>query len=139
MGTSSLRAGASQGGRAFAGGGEARIAREHKYGRKTARERIAELTDPGSFLEFGLLATTPSETGNIASTFVCGLAEINGRPVAIGADDFTVEGGGVGVHLTRYKGSWGGFIEEFALGYQLPLILLIQGVGGSVLLQEMKG
>ena len=124
---------------ALAGGGEARIAREHRLGRRTARERIADIVDEGSFLEFGTLVTTPSERGSLPSTFICGLAQIDSRPVAIGAEDFTVEGGGVGVHLSRIKGSWGGFIEEFALGYRIPLIILIQGVGGSVHLQEMKG
>ena len=59
-------------------------------------------------------------------TFVCGVAEIDGRPVAIGAEDYTVERGGVGVHLNRLKGAWGGFIEELALGYRIPLIMLMQ-------------
>ncbi len=125
---------------ALAGGGEARTAREHRYGRTTARERIARLVDPGTFLEVGTFVTTPTEDGSpLASTYVCGLCEIDGRPVAIGAEDFTVEGGGVGVHLPRPKGGWGGFIEEFALGYRIPLVLLINGVGGSVILQDAIG
>jgi acetyl-CoA carboxylase carboxyltransferase component len=125
--------------RAFEAGGPDRITREHRLGRRTARERIADLTDPNSFLEFGTLVTTPTEKGEMGPTFICGLAEIDGRPVAIGAEDFTVEGGAVGVHLQRVKGSWGGFIEEMALGYRIPLILLMQGTGGSVLIQELKG
>lgn len=125
--------------RALEAGGPDRIAREHRLGRSTARERIAKLTDPGSFLEFGMLVTTPTEKGEMGPTFICGLAEIDGRPVAIGAEDFTVEGGATAVHLQRIKGSWGGFIEELALGYRVPLILLMQGTGGSVLIQELKG
>ncbi|MCK0198128.1 propionyl-CoA carboxylase [Ancylobacter sp. 6x-1] len=125
---------------AFASGGPQRIAREHRYNRSTARERIHKLVDDGSFLEIGTFVTTPTEDGSLlASTFVCGLAEIGGRPVAIGAEDFCVEGGGTGVHLARYKGGWGGFIEEFAYGYRIPLVLLINGVGGSVLLQDAIG
>lgn len=125
---------------ALAGGGPDRIAREHRYGRSTARERIAKLVDPGSFLEVGTFVSTPTEDGSLlASTYICGLCEIDGRPVAIGAEDFTVEGGGVGVHLPRPKGGWGGFIEEFAIGYRIPLVMLINGVGGSVMLQDALG
>ncbi|WP_024927679.1 MULTISPECIES: acyl-CoA carboxylase subunit beta [unclassified Mesorhizobium] len=125
---------------ALASGGPERVAREHKNGRSTARERILKLADEGSFLEIGTLVTTPTKDGALlASTFVCGLCEIDGRSVAIGAEDFSVEGGGVGVHLPRYKGGWTGFIEEFALGYRIPLVLLINGVGGSVILQEAIG
>lgn len=125
---------------AMAGGGEQRKEREHRHGRSTARERIEKLVDKGSFLEIGTLVTTPTEDGSpLAASYVCGLCEINGRPVAIGAEDYTVEGGGVGVHLPQYKGGWGGFIEEFALGYRIPLVLLINGVGGSVILQEAIG
>ncbi|MGK9339557.1 acyl-CoA carboxylase subunit beta [Sinorhizobium meliloti] len=125
---------------ALASSGPERIAREHKYGRSTARERIAKIADHGSFLEIGTFVTTPTEDGSLlASTFVCGLCEIDGRPVAIGAEDYSVEGGGTGVHLARYKGGWGGFIEEFAIGYKIPLVMLINGVGGSVILQDQIG
>jgi acetyl-CoA carboxylase carboxyltransferase component len=125
---------------AYQGGGSSRIAREHKAGRLTVRERIELLVDEGTFVEYGTFVTTPTETGDqLPSTFVCGTAEIDGRMVALGLEDFTVEGGGVGVHLDRYKGSWGGFIEEVALHYRIPLVLLMQGVGGSVALQEEKG
>lgn len=125
---------------ALAGGGSDRIAREHSLGRLSARERITLLVDEDSFDEYGTFSTTPSETGqDRPTTFICGTARIDGRPVALGVEDFTVEGGGVGVHLARIKGGWGGFIEELALAYRLPLVLLLQGVGGSIRLQEVKG
>lgn len=124
---------------AMRGGGDQRIQRERANGRLTARERIDHLLDEGTFLEFGTFVTTPSGGGKLPATVVCGFGEIDGRPVAVSAEDFTVQGGGVGVHLARYKGSWGGFIEEAALGYRVPLVLLMQGVGGSVDLQEEKG
>src|SRR3954468_314776 len=124
---------------ALKGGGEARIKREHDHGRSTARERIDALVDPETFHELGMLVTTPADDGTEKpSTFICGTAEIDGRPVAVGAEDFTVLGGGVGSHLQRYKGGWGGFIEELAYGYGIPLVLLMQGVGGSVAMQESK-
>src|SRR4051794_13841242 len=126
--------------RALDGGGAIRVERERANGRYVARERIDRLIDDGSFQELGTLATTPSPGGeDRPSTFVCGVARIDGRPVAVGAEDFTVHGGGVGVHLQRYKGGWGGFIEELAHEYGIPLVLLLQGVGGSVAMQEAKG
>lgn len=125
---------------AMAGSGAEKIAREHRYGRSTARERIEKLADAGTFLEFGTFVLTPTEDGSpLASTFVCGVCDIEGRTVAIGAEDYSIEGGGTGVHLARYKGGWSGFIEELAIGYKLPLVMLINGVGGSVLLQDEIG
>lgn len=125
---------------AHEGGGARRVQREHDNGRFTARERISLLVDEGTFRELGMLVTTPADDGTERpSTFICGTAEIDGRPVAIGAEDFTVLGGGVGSHLQRYKGGWGGFIEELAYEYGIPLVLLMQGVGGSVAMQESKG
>lgn len=125
---------------ALAAGGPDRIAREHRHGRSTARERILKIADPGTFLEVGTFVSTPTDDGSLlASTYVCGLCEIDGRPVAIGGEDFTVEGGGIAVHLPRPKGGWGGFIEEFAIGYRIPLVMLINGVGGSVMLQDALG
>lgn len=125
---------------ALAVSGPEKIAREHRYGRSTARERILKLVDPDTFLEIGTFVTTPTEDGSLlASTYVCGLCEIEGRAVAVGAEEYSVEGGGVGVHLPQYKGGWTGFIEEFALGYRIPLVMLINGVGGSVILQDQIG
>jgi len=127
---------------AHAGSGPERAAREHERGRNTARERIALLVDEGSFHEYGTLVTTPSPTAgedDLPTTFVCGLARIDGRPVAIGAEDFTIQGGGAGVHLSRFKGAFGGFLEELAHDYRVPLVLLLHGVGGSVTIQERKG
>lgn len=125
--------------RALAGGGPERIDREHARGRLTARERIARLVDPGSFLEFGMLATTPDGGGTSPSTYLCGLAEINGEPVAVGAEDFTIQAGSVGANLHRFKGGFGGFIEELAYGYKIPLVLLIQSAGGTVEMQNSLG
>ncbi|GAB7003184.1 propionyl-CoA carboxylase subunit beta [Nocardioides sp. AN3] len=124
---------------ALAGGRRERIEREHARGRLTARERITRLVDPDTFLEFGMLATTPDGDGSAPSTYLCGLAEINGEPVAVGAEDFTIQAGSAGVNLHRFKGGFGGFIEELALGYRIPLVLLIQSAGGTIELQDVKG
>ena len=81
------------------GGGEARIAAQHKLGKLTARERIAVLLDEGSFEEydtykthrctdFGMEDTRPPGDG-----VVTGWGTINGRPVYVFSQDFTVFGG----------------------------------------------
>lgn len=124
---------------ALQGGGPERIQYEHDRGRYSARERVDKLVDPGSFLEFGMLATTPDGGGTSPSTYVCGLAEINGQPVALGVEDYTIQYGCVGVNLHRFKGGWAGFIEEFAFGYKIPLVLLIQSGGGTIEMQDTKG
>jgi acetyl-CoA carboxylase carboxyltransferase component len=60
-----------------------------------------------------------------------GLAKIDGRPVAIGGEDFTVRGGTSRVG-DRRKGGQGGFVEDLAYEYRIPLVNLIDGAGGSV-------
>ena len=125
---------------ALAGSGPERAEREHAVGRFVARERVLMLVDEGSFQELGQLATTPSrDGGDVPTTFVCGLAKLDGRPIAIGAEDFTVQGGGAGIHLSRFKAAFGGFLEELAYDMKVPLVLLLHGVGGSVAIQEAKG
>ena len=80
-------------------GGAERIARQHQGGRFTIRERLDKMLDPGSFMEYGPMigAAEYDENGNLIEfapgAYVMGLGEINGRPVAIGGDDFTISGG----------------------------------------------
>jgi acetyl-CoA carboxylase carboxyltransferase component len=126
---------------ARAGSGPERLESEHSRGRYVARERVHKLLDPGTFMEFGTLATTPNADGTseVPTTFVCGLGEIEGRTVAIGAEDFTVQFGAMGTHLARYKMAFGGFLEELAHDMRIPLVLLLHGVGGSIAIQEAKG
>src|ERR1043166_1034218 len=70
--------------------------------------------------------------------YVMGLAAIDGRPVAIGGEDFTVRGG-TGIGDLRRKGGQGGFVEDLAYEYRIPLVNLIDGVGGSASSQKRRG
>ncbi|WP_028460146.1 acyl-CoA carboxylase subunit beta [Chloroflexus sp. Y-396-1] len=82
--------------RALQGGGPERIAQQHARGKLTARERLALLLDPGSFQEIGALATSPitDEDQRVPGDgTVTGFGKINGRRVAVYAQDFTVMGG----------------------------------------------
>ncbi len=74
-------------------GGEDRIRKQHAKGRLTARERIHALLDAGSFFEMGLLAHSAiahMANQTPADGVICGYGTIEGRRVAIIANDFTV-------------------------------------------------
>jgi acetyl-CoA carboxylase carboxyltransferase component len=124
--------------RALAGelGGAERVGRHHADGKLTVRERIERLVDAGSFQEIGALtgAATYAE-GRLEritpAPYVMGLAQIDGRPVAVGGEDFTVRGGS-SPGLDRRKGGQGGLVEDLAHEYRVPLVNLVDGAGGSV-------
>lgn len=114
-------------------GGEESIANHHDKGRLTIRERIAWLAGD-SFEEHGEGAgfAEKDEEGNITgfqpANYVVGFAEINGRRVALGGEDFTLKGGspnGAGLRKSVYA-------EELAVQFKVPLIRLLEGGGGSV-------
>jgi len=84
---------------ALEGGGEARIAKQHKSGKRTARERIEDLLDPGSFEEIDQLVVHQCNDFGMEKQripgdgVVTGSGRINNRPVFVFAQDFTVFGG----------------------------------------------
>jgi propionyl-CoA carboxylase beta chain len=81
------------------GGGQARIDAQHKKGKLTARERLDVLLDPGTFVEYdALVEHRCNDFGMENKTFagdgvVTGEGQINGRPVMVFSQDFTVFGG----------------------------------------------
>ena len=122
-------------------GGPERIKRQHSGGRFTVRERIDKMVDPGSFMEAGPLvgAVEYDEDGNLTEftpgAYIMGLAEIDGRPVAIGGDDFTISGGSPhNVHKNSRQ-----FTQPMAIQYGLPYIQLVEGVGHSSKSDEAAG
>lgn len=117
-------------------GGKDAIETHHSKGRLTVRERIERLVDAGSFQEIGKLTGQGIyQDGKInkitPAPYIMGLAEVDGRQVAVGGEDFTVRGGS-SWGSDRRKGGQGGFIEDLAYHYRIPLINLIDGSGGSV-------
>jgi acetyl-CoA carboxylase carboxyltransferase component len=120
--------------RAAEHGGAEAVTRQHEAGRRTIRERIAALVDPGSFREQGPLAgqAETDEEGRLLrftpANYVLGMAKIAGRPCVVGGEDFTQRGGSpspAGLRKSVYA-------EELALQYRLPLIRFLEGAGGSV-------
>lgn len=124
-------------------GGPDMIARQHGAGRLTIRERVDGLVDAGSFQEVGKLTGSATyKDGTLISVtpapYVMGLAKIGGRPVAVGGEDFTVRGG-TSWGSSRRKGGQGGFVEDLAYEYRIPLVNLIDGAGGSVTSARGRG
>ena len=124
-------------------GGPEAVARHHAQNRLTVRERVAALADPGSFREVGKLTGRGEYvdcklTKVVPAPYVMGLANIGGRPVAIGGEDFTVRGGS-SWGGDRRKGGQGGFVEDLAWEYRIPLINLIDGAGGTVTSAKRRG
>src|SRR5690606_756082 len=87
---------------ALAGGGQARIDQQHAQGKLTARERIDALLDADSFVEMGRFVTHRATEFGMAKErplgdgVVTGHGTIDGRPVCVYAQDFTVFGGSLG-------------------------------------------
>ncbi len=83
-------------------GSDKAIAKQHKKGKMTARERILTLLDDDSFVELDALARHRStafgldETRPYGDGVVTGYGTIDGRPVCVFAQDFTVFGGSLG-------------------------------------------
>ncbi len=125
------------------GGAEA-VARHHERGRLTVRERIGRLCDAGSFREVGGLAGTATYDAEgrvqhvVPAPYVMGLAHIDGQPVAVGGEDFTVRGG-TSWGGARRKGGQGGFVEDLAHEFRIPLVNLIDGAGGTVTSMRRRG
>ncbi len=95
-------------GRALDAGGPARVERHRAGGRRlTARERLDYLLDPGSFAETGMHVLPQSTSRQLpvepfpGDGVVTGFGRIDGREIAVIAQDFTVLGGSLGAAAAR--------------------------------------
>ena len=92
---------------ARAGGGAERVARQHEAGKLTARERIDALLDPGSFQELDALVVHRCHDFDMDSQRIpgdgvlTGHGRVDGRPVFVFAQDFTVFGGSLSEAYAR--------------------------------------
>src|SRR5580765_401750 len=103
-------------------GGEERLRKHRDAGKLDVRARIDHLLDAGSFQELGTLvggSDTP------ADAVVMGSGRIDGRPVMVAAEDFTVKAGTIGAaaNSKRYR------VAEIATADRVPLIMLLEGAG----------
>jgi propionyl-CoA carboxylase beta chain len=119
---------------AIHGGAERAVEKQHSKGKKSARERIALLVDADSFTEidefarhrstqFGMEKNRPYGDG-----VVIGTATVDGRPIALYSQDFTVMGGSLGeVHAEKIVK-----IAAFALKSGIPLIGINDSGGARI-------
>jgi len=112
---------------ALSGGPQRHHEKTADQGKLPVRERVARLVDEGSFVEEGALANWDQE-GLGADGVVTGLATIDGRRVALMANDPTVK-----------AGSWGPKtvekilrVQERALSLQMPLVYLVDSAGARI-------
>src|SRR4029079_2143574 len=88
--------------RALEGGGAKRVAAQHEQGKLPARERIDSLVDEGSFVELDRFAThrcvdfVMEASQPLGDGVVTGHALVDGRPIYLFSQDFTVIGGSLG-------------------------------------------
>lgn len=115
-------------------GREAATARQHRLGKLTARERLELLLDEGSFTEIGLHRTHRSDGPKMTESrlptdgVVTGSGMIDGRPVFVYAQDFTILGGSLGeAHASKIHR-----LMDLALATGAPLIGLNDSGGARI-------
>jgi acetyl-CoA carboxylase carboxyltransferase component len=111
------------------------VERRCRIGRRTARENVEDLCDPGSFVEYGplviaaqrrrrpvaeLIERTP------ADGLVAGVGTVGGRPTAVLAYDYTVLAGTQGLQNHRKKDR----LFDVIARQRLPVVFFAEGGGG---------
>ena len=117
-----------------AGGGPAKIEKQHRAGKMTARERIHALLDPGAFfLEIGLLIAYDLYDGQApAAGVVTGVGKIEGRPAVVVANDATVKAGAWWPEtITKILRA-----QEVAMRNRLPIVYLVDSAGVTLPYQD---
>jgi acetyl-CoA carboxylase carboxyltransferase component len=111
------------------------VAKRHATGLRTARENIADLCDPDSFVEYGALAVAAQSRrrnaddlmrNTPADGMVTGIGCVNGQRVVVMAYDFTVLAGTQGMRNHQKTDRMLGV----ALQNKLPVVLFAEGGGG---------
>ena len=116
------------------GGGAKRIDAQHAKGKKTARERLALLLDPGSFEEFDMFVQHRCTNFGMEQNHpdgdgvVTGCGTINGRLVYVFAQDFTVNGGSLSKTMSEKIVK----VQEMALRNGAPCIGLNDSGGARI-------
>jgi acetyl/propionyl-CoA carboxylase alpha subunit/acetyl-CoA carboxylase carboxyltransferase component len=109
--------------------------RRHTAGRRTARENIADLVDPGSFTEYGALTIAAQRrrrslddliARSPADGLVMGTATVDGRALAVMSYDYSVMAGTQGIMNHRKTDR----LLELAARERLPVVMFTEGGGG---------
>src|SRR5947209_9383376 len=121
------------------GGGEEKIAAQHAQQKLTARERLALLIDEGTFVELGIHGRPHFSQRAMdgkeapADGVITGYGNVDGRPVAVAAYDFTVMAGSMGMTGELKVAR----LRELALTKRIPMIWLLDSAGARI--QEAVG
>jgi len=116
------------------GGGAERVERQHKAGKKTARERLELLLDKGSFAEIDKLVVHQGHDFGLDAQripgdgVVVGSGRMHGRPVFVFAQDFTVFGGSLSEAYARKICK----IMDLAMKTGVPIIGLNDSGGARI-------
>jgi acetyl-CoA carboxylase carboxyltransferase component len=109
--------------------------RRHEQGRRTARENVDDLVDPGTFVEYGPLIFAAQERRRSkeelirrtpADGLVAGVGDIDGHPAVVMSYDYTVLAGTQGWRNHAKKDR----LFELTERRRLPLVLFAEGGGG---------
>ncbi|GJG88603.1 methylcrotonoyl-CoA carboxylase [Gemmatimonadetes bacterium T265] len=109
------------------GGGPDKVARQHKQGKLTARERVVRLCDAGApFVEVGLLVAYDEYGGEApAAGVVTGLGVVRGREVVVVANDATVKAGSWWPETIKKILR----AQEIAMRCRVPIVYLVDSAG----------
>ena len=120
--------------KALLGGGAAKIEKQHKSGKLTARERIEILLDKDTFVEVDNFIESRIDDFDLdkrrvpGDGVVTGYGKIDGRQVFVASEDFTVIGGTLGEYhsfkITR--------IQDMAMEMKAPLICINDSGGARI-------
>ena len=115
-------------------GGDDKVEAQHSKDKKTARERIALLVDEGSFVEYGAFVKTRSTYYGLdkmdlpSDGVVTGVGTVNGRKVAVYAQDFTILGGSLGeAHALKIVK-----MQDLALEAGIPCVAMLDSGGARI-------
>ncbi len=112
-----------------------RVAGRHAAGKRTARENIADLLDPGSFVEYGRLASAAQEkrfdaqellVRSPADGLIGGIGSIEGKTCAALSYDYLVMAGTQGIRGHHKSDRLLGLIEQM----RMPVVFFAEGGGG---------
>lgn len=119
---------------AIQGGGAKAIEKQVAMGKMTARERIILLLDPNSFHEYDLFVEHAAKDFDMdkkhlpGDGVITGTGTINGYPVCIYAQDFTVAGGSLGLMHARKIAK----IMDHAMNLKIPIIGINDSGGARI-------
>ena len=118
---------------ALAMGGPERVERQRSLGKLPVRERLDLFLDPGTFVEYGMLADhmdpgLASKGSFAADGCITGIGNVDGRPVAVVAYDFTIMAGSMG-EVNEQKVTR---LRELVLRQRIPVVWLLDSAGARV-------